>query len=112
MIKSRLPHRNGLAIVAVGLQLEPDSPSYLKGCKTMKHSLFAAALLALALSACGQKEAAVATPAAPAVAEPAPAPAAPAPSAAPADQSAAPADAAKPADGAAPATPDASLKQK
>ena len=66
----------------------------------MKHSLFAAALLALALTACGQKEEAAATPVAPAVAEPAPAPAA--------------AGSAQPAAGAAPAanTPDAALKMK
>lgn len=66
----------------------------------MKHSLFAAALLALALTACGQKEEAAATPVAPAVAEPAPAPAA--------------AESAPPAADAAPAanTPDATLKMK
>jgi len=61
----------------------------------MKHSLFAAALLALALTACGQKEEAAATPVAPAVAEPAPAPLAPAETAAPAAN-----------------TPDAALKMK
>lgn len=76
----------------------------------MKHSLFAAALLALALSACGEKATAVATPAVPAVAEPAPAPAAPA--AVPVAEPVVPVDATKPADGAVPGTPDASLKAK
>lgn len=77
----------------------------------MKHSLFAAALLALALTACGQKEEAAATPVAPAVAEPAPAPLAPAETAAPAPAAA---ESAPPAADAAPAanTPDATLKMK
>jgi hypothetical protein len=66
----------------------------------MKRSLFVTALLALALSACGQKDKEVAAPVAPAMAEPAPAPAAPA---APAAEPTSPADAAKPADGIAPA---------
>lgn len=65
----------------------------------MKHSLFAAALLALTLSACGQKEAAVATPA---TAAPVPAAqiAEPAPSL----------DASKPADSGVAATPDSAQK--
>lgn len=79
----------------------------------MKHSLFAAALLALALSACGEKATAVATPAVPAVAEPAPAPAAPtAPAAVPVAEPVVPVDVTKPAEGAVPGTPNASLKAK
>ena len=76
----------------------------------MKHALFAAALLTLALTACGQKDAAVAKPETPSVAAPAPEPA-PAPAAtsetAPVDAAAPVApDAAKPATGA-----EADLKQ-
>lgn len=76
----------------------------------MKYPLFVAALLALALTACGQKEEAAATPVAPAIAEPAPAPLAPAePSAA-----TAPAADVQPAAASASATetPDATLKMK
>lgn len=70
----------------------------------MKQSLLAAALVAIALSACSKKEEAAAVPATPAaeVAAPAPVAAPVADQAKPADAGA-PADAAKPADLAVPA---------
>ena len=66
----------------------------------MKHSLLLAALLAVALSACGQKEATVVTPPTPVIAEPSPAVVVAAPPAV------APVDPGTPAAAAKPATPE------
>jgi hypothetical protein len=78
--------------------------------QTMKHALFAAGLLALTLSACGQKDAAVVAPPQPVIAEPSPAVTVPATPTVTAVEAANPA--ANPAGNVGSPAPDANAKSK